>query len=93
MFFKKKRYFKVPIVIEPDKDRFHAYCPLLKGLHVDGMTEEEAFSNAVDAVFVYLKSLIEHNDPIPDGIESKKREKLPITIPPATQIRQIPVTI
>lgn len=60
--------FTVDIAIEPDDGEFHAYCPALKGLHVDGRTEEEALKNAVHAVELHLKSLIRHGDPIPVGV-------------------------
>ena len=59
--------FKIEIVVEPDNDDFHAYCPALRGLHVGGDTEEEAVQNARDAAIAYLESLIKHNDPIPVG--------------------------
>lgn len=55
----------VPISIEKDNDEFHAYCPVLKGLHTRGETEEETMDNAKDAVIAYLNSLIRHGDPIP----------------------------
>jgi predicted RNase H-like HicB family nuclease len=58
---------KITVVIEPDDNRFHAYCPALKGLHVDGDTEEDALKNASDAIVVYLDSLARHNDPLPIG--------------------------
>ncbi|MEO6196787.1 MAG: type II toxin-antitoxin system HicB family antitoxin [Dehalococcoidia bacterium] len=57
--------FRVDIVVEPDDGEFHAYCPALKGLHVDGGTEEEALRNASEAALAYLESLIKHNEPIP----------------------------
>lgn len=65
MVSKAKVEFKVDIVVEPDGEMFHAYCPALKGLHVDGATEEEAVRNAVEAAEAYLESLIRHNEPIP----------------------------
>lgn len=55
----------IGICVEPDGDRFHAYCPALKGVHVDGETEEEAFDNAKTATYLYIKSLIKHGEPIP----------------------------
>ena len=60
--------FAVKIVIEQDDDQFHAFCPQLKGLHVGGRTQLEVLKNAEDGATLYLKSLIEHGDPIPDGI-------------------------
>ena len=60
--------FRVDIIVEPDGDGFHAYCPMLEGLHVGGDTEQEAVQNAKDAAIAYLESLIKHGDPIPLGI-------------------------
>lgn len=59
--------FRVQVIIEPDADGFHAYCPTLKGLHVGGDTREEALKNAKDAVIVYLRAFIKHNHSIPIG--------------------------
>lgn len=60
--------FAVEVVVEPDEGGFHAFCPALKGLHVDGATEAEALRNARDAAIAYLHSLIKHGDPIPLGV-------------------------
>ncbi len=62
--------FILNIIIEPDGDQFHAYCPALKGLHTCGTTEEEALQNAKDAAIAYLVSLVKHGDPIPIGVVS-----------------------
>jgi len=60
--------FQVEIVVEPDGDEYHAYCPALKGLHTCGATVEGALSNARDAAAAYIESLIKHGDPIPIGV-------------------------
>lgn len=66
--------YRTKIVIEPDGDQFHADCPVLKGLHVPGDTEEEALKNAKDAIVAYIASLIKHDDPIPKGVERMKKK-------------------
>jgi len=58
-----KQYY-ADIVIEPDDDGFHAFCPILKGLHTYGKTEKEAIDNSRDAVTAYIQSLIKHNEPV-----------------------------
>ncbi|MBI5118313.1 type II toxin-antitoxin system HicB family antitoxin [Candidatus Poribacteria bacterium] len=67
--FKKRSHvktvFEIGICVENDGEGFHAFCPALKGLHVDGDTKEEALENARKAVILYLQSLIKHNEPIP----------------------------
>lgn len=55
------------VVVEKDGNCFHAFCPGLKGLHVDGSTEEEALQNAAQAANCYITSLIRHGDPLPIG--------------------------
>jgi predicted RNase H-like HicB family nuclease len=90
---RNKISFSVMVIIEPDDDRFHAFCPALKGLHVEGATEEEACKNAADAAIAYLKSLIKHQDPIPLGIIVKKEEEEIFLRTPAKCIRQIPVYV
>lgn len=93
--FKKKLSFTIIVVIESDDGRFHAFCPSLKGLHVEGTTEEEACQNAIDAAIAYLKSLIKHGDPIPLGVMVKEEEEqnLPQMSTPSKRIRQIPVYV
>ena len=67
----------IEIVVEPDGDGFHAYCPALKGLHTCGETEQEALNNASDAIIAYLHSLIKHSEPIPVGVIPTKATKRP----------------
>ena|SRR3990172_9242507 len=62
---KAKIIFKIPVCIEPDGEGFYAYCPALKGVHVDGETKEKALKNVMEAIILYLKSLIKHGEPIP----------------------------
>ena len=64
--------FRIELIIEPDEEGYHSYCPALKGLHTSGDTKEEALRNARDAAIAYLESLIKHNDPIPVGIIVKE---------------------
>ena len=61
--------FRVRICVERDGDRFYAYCPELKGVHEDGSTIESAIFNAKESALVYLKSVINHNDPLPLCVE------------------------
>ena len=60
---------RLAIQIEPDEGRYHAYCLALKGLHVDGDTEEEALRNAVDGAAAYLIALIKRGEPLPVGCD------------------------
>lgn len=71
-----KPVLKIPVVIEKDTIGYHAFCPMFKGIHVDGETEDQAFENAREAVEAYLMSLVKHNEPIPvcayDDMQSRK---------------------
>lgn len=49
---------------EPDGG-YHAYCPVLPGCHAQGDTLEEAVRGIHEAITLYLESLREHNEPIP----------------------------
>jgi len=59
--------FRVTVVVEPDGEEFHAYCPGLKGLHMPGATVEEAVENARIAAQLFFECMIEYGDPIPIG--------------------------
>jgi predicted RNase H-like HicB family nuclease len=58
---------KVRVIVEPDENGFHAYCPAFKGLHVDGASQQEALRNASEAALVYLNSLAANREAIPIG--------------------------
>ena len=72
---------RINIDVEPDEDGFHAYCPVLKGLHTCGNTEEEAVNNAVEASLAYLESIIKHGEPFPAGILVNQEREAEETIP------------
>ena len=80
------------VVVEKDGELFHAFCPGLKGLHVDGRTEEEACQNAAEAATCYLASLIRHGDPLPIGphFTAERLEDIP-PIPVGALLRNIEV--
>ena len=62
----KSYAFKV--VVEPDEDRWHAYCPALKsqGATTWGYTQEEAFENIQEVVEMVIEEMIEDGEPIPE---------------------------
>ncbi|NLJ39552.1 MAG: type II toxin-antitoxin system HicB family antitoxin [Candidatus Atribacteria bacterium] len=61
----KTYIFKV--IVEPDEDRWHAYCPILEkyGAITWGYTQEEALKNIQDVVEMVVEELIEDHIPIP----------------------------
>ena len=73
------------IVVEPDGDGFHAFCPMLKGLHVPGDTEKEALMHAGYALSAYMRSMIKHGDPLPHSRSEARR--LRAQVPPEARTR------
>jgi predicted RNase H-like HicB family nuclease len=55
----------IQFCVEPDGDGFHAFSPALKGLHVDGATEQEAVENFAAEVPAYILSLQKHGEALP----------------------------
>jgi predicted RNase H-like HicB family nuclease len=54
------------VVVEPDEDRWHAYCPAIadRGGATWGNTPEQAVSNLQEVVQMVVESLVEHGEPI-----------------------------
>ena len=54
------------VVMEPDQDRWHAYCPALveRGAATWGATREEALTNIEDVVKMVVASMLEHGEAI-----------------------------
>lgn len=71
----KQLKFTVPIIVKPDTVGFHAYSPALKGLHMDGDTEEEALNNARICARDFLEIMIQDGIPIPLSIISTDEVK------------------
>lgn len=59
------------VVVEPDGDRWFAYCPVLedKGGATWGYTKEEALKNIREVVQMTVESMIEHGEKIPETPE------------------------
>jgi len=84
---KRKLRLQITLIIEPDGDSFHAYCPAFKGLHVDGADEKEAIRNAANAIGVYVNSLVSHGEPLPVGPDCSV-EEVP-AVPPGAFLRYL----
>ena len=56
------------VVVEPDEDRWSAYCPVLMkhGAATWGNTQEEALSNINEVVEMIIEEMREENEPIPE---------------------------
>ena len=57
------------VVVEPDEDRWAAYCPALEEYAAAtwGYTREEALKNIQEVVAMVLQELSEDKIPIPEG--------------------------
>ena len=64
------------ILMEPDEDGFHVWCPALKGCHSFGMTKDEARENIKEAIELWLDTADDdENVQIPD------RERIKVHLP------------
>lgn len=54
------------VVIEPDEDRYYAEIPSLPGCYSWGYTYEEALKNIKEAAELWLETLAENHEPIPE---------------------------
>lgn len=80
---------KITVVIEPDGDAYHAYCPALEGLHVDGRTVEEAYRNAGEAARVYLASIARHGEELPIGEDLSATHTSRPRVPKKARVRSV----
>ncbi len=53
------------VVLEPDEEGFHVFCPALKGCHSWGATKEEALRNIAEAIQLWLETAAKRGIPIP----------------------------
>ncbi len=57
----------VPVCIEEDDHGYHGFCPILRGCNVGGDTIEETRAALIEAVDLYLDSMVKHGEPLPLG--------------------------
>ena len=60
--------YSFKVVVEPDEDRWHTFCPALisQGAATWGYTEQEALRQIQEVVQMVVESLIQHGDPVPE---------------------------
>ena len=74
------------VVIEPDEDRWVAYCPVLeeKGGATWGYTKEEALKNIREVLEMTIESMVEHGERVPEEPEGEvqiySESKVAVTI-------------
>jgi len=71
MVKEKTKTYLFKVIIEPDEDRWVAYCPILqdKGGATWGYTKEEALKNIREVIQMTVESIIEHGGEIPEKPE------------------------
>lgn len=72
------------VVVEPDEDRWHAYCPALhkQGAATWGNTREEALKSIEEVVHLVIESMVEHNEPLPEPM----RDEVEVTVEPRVAV-------
>ncbi len=74
------------VVVEPDDDRWYAYCPALHkyGAATWGETREEAFQHIQEVVHMVIAELREDGVAIPEGpkqdVEVFEGERVAVTV-------------
>jgi predicted RNase H-like HicB family nuclease len=74
------------VVVEPDEDRWHAYCPALEsqGAATWGYTREEALKHINEVVQLVVDSMIEHGDALPqetpDDVQVTVEPRVSVTV-------------
>jgi predicted RNase H-like HicB family nuclease len=56
------------VIVEPDEDRWHAYCPALEaqGAATWGYTREEALKHIDEVAQLVVDSMVEHGEGLPE---------------------------
>jgi predicted RNase H-like HicB family nuclease len=56
------------VIVEPDEDRWHAYCPALEsqGAATWGYTREEALKHIDEVLHMVVEAMLEDNERIPE---------------------------
>ena len=69
-------------MVEPDEDRWSAYCPTLlkQGAATWGYTQAEALKHIDEVVHMVAAELIEDGEPIPEEISVSREPLVSITV-------------
>ncbi len=74
------------VVVEPDEDKWSAYCPALlkQGGATWGNTKEEALKHIHEVVQMVVQSLVEHGEPVPtepsEEVQVSSESKVAVTV-------------
>lgn len=70
------------VVVEPDEDKWSAYCPALEkeGAATWGNTEEEALQHIQEVVQMIVQELLEDGAPVPEDVMVSKEPLVSVTL-------------
>ena len=70
------------VVVEPDEDRWRAYCPALEaqGAATWGHTREEALQHIREVLEMIVAELIEEGKPIPANVAVSEEPLVAVTV-------------
>ena len=70
------RHYTYRTIIEPDGKFFHGYVPALPGCHTFGKTITDTKRNLRDAIKVYVVSLVDDREAIPEDASFESFETI-----------------
>lgn len=78
----KRATYTFKVVIEPDDDVWHAYCPALEtyGAATWGATREEALQHIREVVEMVVAELREDGEAIPDEAQTAEEPRVSVTV-------------
>jgi predicted RNase H-like HicB family nuclease len=70
------------VVVEPDEDRWCAYCPTLEaqGASTWGHTREEALQHIREVLKMIVAELVEEGEPVPGGVAVSEEPLVAVTV-------------
>ena len=70
------------VVVEPDEDAWHAYCPALKayGAATWGRTRDEALTHIREVVEMVVAELVEEGELVPADVQVSEEPLISVTV-------------
>lgn len=70
------------VVVEPDEDRWRAYCPELEtqGAATWGHTREEALQHIREVLEMVVAELVEEGKPVPAAVHRSEEPLVAVTV-------------
>ncbi len=78
------RTYTYKVIVEPDEQRWHAYCPALEaqGASTWGNTREVALKHIDEVVQLVVDSMIEHGESLPE----ENTQDVQVTVEPRVTV-------